>query len=432
MLYCYPEKMERMKEMPASYQHTTHACYTAYISQAIVNNLAPLLFVIFQDQFSLSFEQVGRLILLNFSVQILADLLSVRYVDRIGYRNSALLAHALCALGLALLGILPSLLPAPFWGLHIAVIVYALGGGLLEVLVSPIVDAMPNEDKEGSMSLLHAFYCWGQVLVVLASTAFLRIFGAALWPLLPVCWALVPFLNFFRFRHVPIIEPQKEEKLMTLPELLKSRMFILALILMLCAGAAELSMSQWSSLFAERGLGVPKMLGDLLGPCLFAILMGIGRTVYGVYGSRLNLQHALFFCGALCVICYLTTVFSPWPLLSLAGCALCGFSVSLMWPGTFSMSTAKFPRGGTALFGMLAVFGDLGGSFGPWLTGVVSDAAQRVPALSSLAAQKGEQLSQLALRVGLLAAAVFPLILLFGVLFFKQEKPEKMPQAEKR
>ncbi|MCI8441514.1 MAG: MFS transporter [Provencibacterium sp.] len=411
-----------------SYKHTTHACYTAYISQAIVNNLAPLLFVIFQDQFSLSFEQVGRLILLNFGVQILADLLSVRYVDRIGYRNSALLAHLLCALGLILLGLLPALLPLPFLGLHIAVIVYALGGGLLEVLVSPIVEAMPNEDKEGSMSLLHAFYCWGQVLVVVCSTAFLRLFGSALWPLLPLLWALVPFLNFFRFRHVPIAEPAKEEKLMSLFELLKSRMFLLALLLMLCAGAAELSMSQWSSLFAERGLGVPKMLGDLLGPCLFAVFMGAGRTLYGIYGSRLNLRHSLLFCGALCVLCYLTTVFAPWPLLSLFGCALCGFSVSLMWPGTFSMSTARFPRGGTALFGMLAVFGDLGGSLGPWLTGVVSDAAQRLPAVSALALRRGEELSQLSLKAGLLAAALFPLILFIGVVFFRQEKPKEAPR----
>ena len=408
--------------MPLTYKHTTHACYVGSMSQAVVNNLAPLLFVIFQDQFSLSFEQVGRLILLNFGVQLIADVLSVRYVDRIGYRRAAILAHVFCALGLALLGLLPGLLPAPFIGLHAAVITYALGGGLLEVLVSPIVEALPNADKEGAMSLLHSFYCWGQVLVVLVSTAFIRLFGAGLWPLLPLLWALVPFFNLFRFRRVPLVEPAKGEKLMSLSELAHDRMFLIALLLMLCSGAAELSMSQWSSLFAERGLGVPKMLGDLLGPCLFAILMGIGRAAYGIYGSRLNLRYALLFCSGLCILCYLTTVFAPWPLLSLIGCALCGLSVSLMWPGTCSMSAARFPRGGTALFGMLAVFGDLGGSLGPWLTGIVSDAAPKLPALSGLFAAPGADAGQLALKCGLLAAAIFPLLMLIGVSFFRQEK----------
>ena len=408
--------------MPLTYQHTTRACYVGSMSQAVVNNLAPLLFVIFQDQFSLSFEQVGRLILLNFGVQLIADVLSVRYVDRIGYRRAAILAHVFCALGLALLGLLPGLLPAPFIGLHAAVITYALGGGLLEVLVSPIVEALPNADKEGAMSLLHSFYCWGQVLVVLVSTAFIRLFGAGLWPLLPLLWALVPFFNLFRFRRVPLVEPAKGEKLMSLSELAHDRMFLIALLLMLCSGAAELSMSQWSSLFAERGLGVPKMLGDLLGPCLFAILMGIGRAAYGIYGSRLNLRYALLFCSGLCILCYLTTVFAPWPLLSLIGCALCGLSVSLMWPGTCSMSAARFPRGGTALFGMLAVFGDLGGSLGPWLTGIVSDAAPKLPALSGLFAAPGADAGQLALKCGLLAAAIFPLLMLIGVSFFRQEK----------
>lgn len=408
--------------MPLTYRHTTYACYVGYITQAIVNNLAPLLFVIFQDQFSLSFEQVGRLILLNFGVQLLADILSVRYVDRIGYRRAAILAHALCALGLALLGLLPSLLPSPFIGLHAAVITYALGGGLLEVLVSPIVEALPNEDKEGSMSLLHAFYCWGQVLVVLASTLFIRLLGSGFWPLLPLLWALVPLCNLLRFRRVPLIDPAKEEQRMPLHELVRDRMFLLALLLMLCAGAAELSMSQWSSMFAERGLGVPKMLGDLLGPCLFALLMGIGRTAYGIYGSRLNLRYALLFCSVLCILCYLTTVFAPWPLLSLCGCALCGLSVSLMWPGTCSMSAARFPRGGTALFGMLAVFGDLGGSLGPWLAGIVSDAAPKLPALSGLFAAPGADLGQLALKCGLLATAVFPLLMLIGVALFRSGK----------
>jgi fucose permease len=409
-----------------TYRHTLHACYTGYITQAIVNNLAPLLFVIFQNQYGLSYEKVGRLILINFGVQLIADLLSVRYVDRIGYRRAACLAHLLCIGGLLLLAALPNLLPDPYPGLVVAVAVYALGGGLLEVLVSPIVNALPGEEKESAMSLLHSFYCWGQVGVVLLTTLLLRVIGPQLWPVLPVVWCLVPLFNFFRFRKVPLTPPLPEERLMTVRELFRSRFFVIALLLMLCAGASELTMSQWSSLFAQKALLLPKVFGDLLGPCLFAVLMGIGRTIYGVWGSRIRLKPALIFCGALCLLCYAVTVFSPWPLLALAGCAFCGFSVSLMWPGTFSLSAARFPTGGTALFGMLAVFGDLGGSMGPWLTGIVSDRAQAAyaklaPALPFAA---GLSPSRFGLKMGLLAAAVFPILLLIGLLLFRNTKKE--------
>lgn len=406
--------------MTLSYRHTTLACYTGYITQAIINNLAPLLFVIFQDSFGLSFEQVGRLVLLNFGVQLVADVFSARYVDRIGYRAAAVLAHVLCTAGLVLLSVLPRVLPSPYLGLQIAAVVYAFGGGLLEVIVSPIVNALPGEAKERAMSLLHSFYCWGQVAVVLLTTLLIRFCGASFWPALPFLWCIIPLCNLFFFLRVPLVPPEAEEKLMSLSELFRSPLFLIGLILMMCAGAAELTMSQWSSLFAERGLQVPKILGDLLGPCLFAILMGIGRAFYGICGEKLNLSHALTLCGGLCVVCYLVTVFSPWPLLSLLGCAICGLSVSLMWPGTFSLMAAAFPRGGTVLFAMLAVFGDLGGSLGPWLAGTVSDFAQHTGTLLQLNATTGEELSQLGLKCGLLAAVLFPVILFAGTILFRR------------
>jgi fucose permease len=404
------------------FRDTLHACYIGYISQAIVNNLAPLLFIIFQTRFDLNYEQVGRLILINFGTQIAADFIAVKFADRMGYRTGAVLAHLFCAVGLILLGILPLLLPSAYVGLVIAVVVYALGGGFIEVLISPIVESLPGDAKASAMSLLHSFYCWGQMLVVLFSTLALWGLGNDLWYILPIIWAVIPLYNLFRFLKVPFMPPIPEEKLMSGKSLFGSKMFWLALLLMLCAGASELSISQWSSLFAEKGLGVSKVLGDLLGPCLFAVFMGAGRAAYGIWGQRIHLRHALLVCGGLCVVCYLITVFSPYPVFSLLGCAFCGLSVSLMWPGTFSMTAKMFPAGGTVMFGMLAVFGDIGAAVGPWAAGVVSDWSQNSALLQRLSVQTGQELSQLGLKCGLFFAIVFPLILLIGVFVFRDKQ----------
>lgn len=378
------------------------ACYQGIVSQAIINNLAPLLFVIFQDQFAISLGMIGWLILINFGTQLVTDGLSVRYADRIGHRRLMILSHICCTAGLLMLSILPGLLPNPYVGLVIAVVTYAIGGGLIEVLVSPIVDALPGEAKASSMSLLHSFYCWGHVAVVLLTTAALRILGDGLWRLIPVLWAIVPAINIHHFARVPLVPALSEHERMPLKKLLSSKLFLLAILMMVCSGASEQAMSQWASLFAERGLGIGKTLGDLLGPCLFAILMGLGRTLYGLLGERIRLSRALTLCAALCIACYLVAALSPSPVLSLMGCALTGFSVSLMWPGMISLSARVFTAGGTALFGLLALGGDVGCAVGPWLAGVVSDAT-------------GGGLS-----AGLLIAAVFPLLLLLGLLYMRR------------
>ncbi len=405
--------------MKFTYKHTVRACYIGYITQAIVNNLAPLLFIIFQDRYQISFEEIGRLILINFGVQICADILAVKFADRIGHRKAAVGAHIFCAAGLVGLSVLPSILPSPYMGLVIAVIIYAVGGGLLEVLVSPIVDSLPGDAKASAMSLLHSFYCWGQMAVVLLTTLLLRLIGQDLWMLLPILWALVPFANLFLFMKVPLVPPIPDDHRTPLKGLLQSRFFLLALILMMCSGAAELTMSQWSSLFAEKGLHVPKMVGDLLGPCLFALFQGLGRTFYGVFGQRINLTNALLASGGLCILCYATTVFVPSPMLSLAGCALCGLSVSLMWPGTLSLTAARFPSGGTAMFGMLAIFGDIGASLGPWLAGLTSDLVTKTPSLVQYGQQHNLSPDQVGLKGGLLIGMVFPLILFVVILAMK-------------
>ena len=411
-----------------NFKSTVFACYRGYITQGIVNNLSPLFFVLFQNKFGISYSLISALILCNFVTQVITDMLSVKYVDRIGYRKSAVIAHALAFLGLVMQGTLPNVLPAPYVGLVLATIVNGVGGGLIEVIISPIVDSCPGDAKASAMSLLHSFYCWGQVGVVLITTLLLRLIGEDLWFIIPILWSLLPLYNLFRFLKVP-----QEEKT-PLKTLFTSKIFLVALLLMLCAGASELAMSQWSSLFAERALGVTKVIGDLLGPCLFAVFMGIGRTIYGVWGEKIHLTGAMVFCAALCILCYLGTALFENPWLSLLSCALCGFSVSLMWPGTFSLTSAAYPKGGTAMFGILAVLGDVGCSVGPALMGAVSGAvsgnAKIAASFPNLTAD------QLGLKSGMLFSAVFPAFILIGVLlltrFHKAANKKPNPKADLR
>ena len=377
--------------MKLSYQHTVWACNFGFISQAVVNNLAPLLFVVFKEQFGLTDEQLGRLILMNFVTQIVADILATRYVDRIGQRICAVAAHLFCACGLILMGVLPFALPNPYLGLCVAAVLYAMGGGIIEVMVSPIVEALPGEHKEKAMSMVHSFYCWG---------------------LLPIGWALIPLANSVAFARVPLMPATPESERTKIGTLLKSKAFFIAILMMVASGSAELSMSQWSSLFAEQALGVNKVLGDLLGPCAFALCMAFTRMMYGLHGEKVAVDRALVLSAALCIVCYLTAVLSTIPFLALIGCALCGVSVGLMWPGTVSATARRFPLGGTAMFGLLAISGDIGCSVGPWLTGVVSDAMQSSAWGASLMAQLSLSAEQLGLKAGLLVAAVFPVLLL--------------------
>jgi fucose permease len=384
--------------MKLRYGHTRAACYLGYVSQSIVNNLGPLLFLTFHRQFDVSLQKLAFLVILNFGVQLLVDLAAVHFVDRIGYRAAALAAHVFCAAGLWGMGTLPFILP-PYWGLLIAVFINALGGGLLEVIISPIVEALPTDHKAAAMSLLHSFYCWGVVGVVLLSTLYFNLAGIDNWRRLPLLWALVPLGTVFLFAAVPLKTLIGEtEKAVPLRELSVKRLFMFLFLMMICSGASEQAMSQWASLFAEAGLGVSKTLGDILGPCAFAILMGLARVLFGMQKSggdeERRLSGILLGAGLLCILSYLVTVFSPWPLLSLGGCALCGFSVGVMWPGTFSLAARVFPLGGTAMFAILALAGDVGCAAGPGLVGTVMNGA--------------------ALKTGLLTAIVFPLILAAG------------------
>ena len=391
--------------MKLTYRHTIRACLTGYIVQAVIVNFAPLLFLTFQTSYHIPLTQITMLVTVNFGVQLLVDLLSAGFVDKIGYRVSIGIAHLTAAAGLIMLAVLPDVLPTPFYGLLAAVVVYAVGGGLLEVLVSPIVESCPTDNKAGTMSLLHSFYSWGQVGVVLLSTVYFAVFGTARWKLLAMLWALLPICNFFVFTRVPIAPLVKEgERGLSLRELFSRRIFWLFFLMMLCAGASEQAVSQWASTFAEQSLGVSKTVGDLAGPMAFAVCMGVARSFYGKYGEKVDLDGFMIGSAALCVLSYLLLSLVPVPALGLVGCALCGVSVGIMWPGTLSKAAATLRGGGTAMFALLALAGDLGCSGGPTLAGMVSAAA-------------GDEL-----RAGLLAAVVFPLVLLLGLLLLWRKK----------
>lgn len=388
--------------MTFTFRHTKYAAYIGYITQAIVNNLAPLLFVSFQREFSLSLDKISLIITVNFAVQIITDIIAAKSTDKIGYRASCVIAHIAASIGLLGYTVLP-FVTSPFTGLLMSSAVCAVGGGLTEVVISPVVEALPGDEKTSAMSMLHSFYCWGQVLVVIASTAYFNITGIENWRYLPIIWAAIPMFNTFFFMQVPIRELCEDTTPVPLKKLFTVKIFWLFLILMICAGASELAMSQWASLFAEEGLRVNKTLGDLLGPCSFAVLMGLSRTFFGIFGSRINLKKFIFASGVLCVVSYLVAVFAPHPIICLIGCALCGLSVGIMWPGTYSLAAEHYPEGGTAMFAVLALAGDIGCLSGPTITGMVAD-------------------SQNSMKTGLLSATAFPIILLLGILFLKNKK----------
>lgn len=391
--------------MNNQYNKTITACFVGYIVQAIVNNFTPLLFLFFQRCYQIPLSRITLLVTFNFGIQLLIDLLSVGFVDKIGYRTSMVAAHILSGAGLILLTVLPEVLPSSFAGILISVMIYAVGGGLLEVLVSPVVEACPSDNKEKAMSLLHSFYCWGHGGVVLVSTLFFHMAGIENWKILAVVWAMIPIVNAFVFTQVPIATLMEEgERGLSLKELLSLKVFWILLIMMVCAGASEQAVSQWASAFAEMGLGISKTAGDLAGPMAFAVCMGASRLFYGKYGHRIHLERFMVYSTYMCILSYLGISLLPFPKLSLTACAICGFSVGIMWPGTFSKASAALPKGGTAMFALLALGGDVGCSAGPTLVGMVSDVL-------------GDNL-----KMGVLAGVIFPVLLLIGIILSAADK----------
>ena len=388
-----------------NYNNTIYASFIGYIVQAVINNFLPLLFITLQKTYNIALSQITMLVIINFLVQLTVDLLSAKVIDKIGYKKSIIAAHIFSAAGLILLPILPDILPDAFAGILICVIIYAVGGGIIEVLISPIVESCPTDNKEKAMSLLHSFYCWGHVGVVLISTMFFRLFGIENWKYLSFIWAILPVVNAVLFSKVPIAPLIEEgEKGLSLKELFSKKIFWLMLLMMICAGASEQSVSQWASAFAEQGLGVSKSVGDLAGPMAFALLMGTSRAFYGKYGDRINLDKFMTVSGILCIISYLCIALINSPIVSLFFCSVCGLSVGIMWPGSFSKASASIPKGGTAMFALLALGGDLGCSAGPALVGMISGRFNDN------------------LKTGILFAVIFPILLVTCAIISKRKK----------
>ena len=391
-----------------NYRRTKLACYMGFVTQAVTANFATLLFLKFHNDYGISLGRIALISTFFFFTQLVVDLFCAKFVDRLGYRGCIVTSQICAALGLASLAFLPDIMPDPFVGIICSVIIYAIGSGLIEVLCSPIIEACPFENKEATMSILHSFYCWGSVGVILVSSLFFMLFGTESWRWLAVLLALIPAVNIYNFATCPIEHLVDEGQGMGIKMLFKTPMFWLALCLMVCSGASELAMAQWASAYAEAGLGLSKTVGDLAGPCMFAVTMGISRIIFGNAGDKLDLRKYMMYSGGLCVVCYLLASLSASPLLGLIGCILCGFSVAIMWPGTLSLSSQRFPAGGTAMFALLAMAGDLGGGIGPAIVGRVTERA-------------GDNL-----RVGMLAGLVFPVVLLLMLFILGKENRKKL------
>lgn len=406
------KKGDNLKQRKLEYKHTLYASYFGYITQAIINNFPPLLFLTFQKEFKISLELIAMMVSINFAIQILVDFIAAKTIDQIGYRISAVVAHGFCVAGLISLGILPRLLPNPYLGLLIAIALNAIGGGIIEVIISPIVESLPGKEKDKAMSILHSFYCFGHVGVVLLSTLFFLTMGIKHWPVLSYLWMLIPLGNLFLFLKVPLcslsehmeIEDEIQGKTNgRKKKIFTSSLFFWLFLLMICSGAAEQAMSQWASYFAEAGLGVSKTVGDLLGPCAFAFLMGISRALYGKKGEKIKLERAMLLSSGLCIVSYLIVIFSPFPMISLFACAVCGFSVGIMWPGTFSLAAKKYRQGGTAIFAILALAGDIGCALGPAIVGMIANQ------------------TSYGLKAGMVPILVFPIIMMIGVSYFQKK-----------
>lgn len=388
--------------MSVSYTKTKLVCYSGFVVQAIVNNFLPILFIVFSTSYGLSYEKLGRLIFINFFIQIFADLATTKIADKIGYRKTAILSQAGAAVGLALLAVTPHFTDNIYLALTLPLGLYAFSSGIMEVILSPLVEFLPTKNKGANMAFLHSFYCWGQSFTVIGTSLLLLLFGYSGWSFIPLVWSVIPLVNAVSFGFVPIVEPPKAQKKSSAKEIFATREFYCFVIFMLCAGASEISMAEWASMFAQQGLGVSKMTGDLLGPCAFGVFMGLGRVVYGIFSGRYSVKWALVFNNVLCAVCYLLVGVCNIPVFSLVACALCGFSVSLSWPGTYSLAAARFKNGGTLIFSIFAFCGDFGCAAGPWLLGAVADV--------------------LGLKSGFIVCTVFPIAMILAAILLLKEK----------
>ena len=385
------------------YTNTKISCYTGYFVQAIINNWLPILFVTFQNVYGFSYERLGRIILVNFSVQIVADFSSVYITKAIGFKKSAILSQVIAAIGFILMGFLPTVMSNKFAAMIISVIVYAYGSGFMEVILSPIMELLPSDNKSGAMCFLHSMYCWGQAVTVILTSVLLLMLGSAKWYIIPLLWSIIPIIDTILFIKVPVIEPDPETEQNTSFRRLFNGEFLGYMVFMLCAGASEISMAQWASTFSQNALGISQLKGDILGPCLFALFMGSGRILFGLLSKKVKFCKIFLVCSLLCVVCYVTAGLSNNHIVALLACGFCGITVSAFWPGTYSLSAKQIKNGGTLMYSIFALCGDMGCSLGPWILGLFAD--------------------KLSLNAGFVFSSIWPLIMaVTALLLMKKEK----------
>lgn len=392
-----------------SFNHTKAACYIGSISQSIVCGFLPLLFVIFNQDYGIPLAMVTLFSTVNFVIQLIMDFTSLFYIDRVSYRKTIVAAHLLAAFGFLFLGLAAPKIKNIYPAILFSVVLFSAGGGLSEVLLSPIIEGCPSDNKAATMSLLHSMFAFGSVGVILVTNILLFVLGKANWHYIATLWAAIPLFNAGYFMLVPINRIVESDKRMPLSRLFKRKSFLVFVLIMFCSGATEIAMSQWASAFAESSLGVSKAVGDILGPCVFASMMALSRVMYSKLADRINLAKYLMLCGIMTVGCFLTAALSPIKLAALLACGFCGFAVGIIWPGTVSLSAKTYPSGGAAMFGALALAGDVGCTAGPTVVGFVASLFG------------GE------LRRGLLISCIFPVLLVVSTVLLMQ-RVKKHPE----
>ncbi len=387
-----------------NFKHTFRACFMGFFIQSIVCVFTPLLFVIFNTEYKISLPLITMISTVNFVVQFITDGFSIFFLQKIGYRKAGILAHFFAFCGLVILGTVAPRMPNMYLWIMIAVVLYSIGGGLLEVVLSPIIENTPSKSKSGTMSMLHSMFSVGSVATVLLTTIGLKIFGWQSWKYISVMWAILPFLNMIYFFFIPINEGNENIEREPIWSFFRDRAFWGFLLVMMCGGAAEIGISQWASAFAETSLGISKTAGDVIGPCMFAVMMGVARMLHSRYPHLITLSKAIMYSGILATVCYLGAALVPIPFVALAFCGLCGFAVGIMWPGTLSLATRKYPAAGGTLFAVMALAGDLGCTAGPTAVGFVASIF-------------GGNL-----RTGLLIGAFFPIVMVAGLMALNRKR----------
>ncbi len=411
--------------MLKSYRATTVACCMGNFALALIVNFLPVIFIPLREQFGLSFEKLGLLVGINFVTQVVTDLTFSRVADRYGARPFVVGGLVLCSAGIVLLAVCGLTMQNPYPGFVAATMLYSCGGGLMELLLSPIVDAIPTDEKTTAMSILHSFYAWGQVAVVLLTTCALLVFSAASWPYVALCWAVVPLANAVLFTRVPIAPQLPAETRMPVRVLLAQKAFIIGLFVITFSGMSEVAMSQWASATMEKALGLSKVAGDIAGLCMFGVMLGVGRMLYGIFGARVRVYRVMVLGAAMAIVCYLTVSLVMWPPLALAACALTGIAVSLLWPGSLSLASRRFPLAGVSMFAIMAAGGDIGAAAGPTIIGFLADRLPLIPAFRSIMDAASLTPEAFGLRAALFVATVFPVCALVGLIALERGGEER-------